>query len=700
MHEWQRRLDLSRYYSATSSLAALRRDATSTTFALSSGIWTATDGKGDQLVAVSDAGGTSPGWRLTDRSNDRTEDYDASGKLILVRERNGWTTSLKYSDSSTPTTVAPYANLLVEVRNNFGQTIRFTYDSRGRISSAALPDGTVLQYGYDFYGMLSTVTYADGALRKYHYENAQYPWALTGITDEKGVRFATYGYDSLGRAISTEHAGGVDKFQLNFLGNGQTSVTTADGASRTFTSELQGKVLRATGASAPCPACGDIAKSVTYDTAGNVASKRDFADQETRYSYDALGRETQRIEGYGTADAKTTTTEWHPTWKLPLKVAEPGYFEYFSYDASGRLIGYVRYDTTDPNGSQGINVTPAGPVSSTEWTYGPNGLKSTTTERVDGTKVGQWTYTYDGGGNLLTINDAAGRTAQAIQYDAAGRMLEAVTLDGDHIRYQYDANGRPTSYEVNGFLLKYEYDRIGFLTAVRGPDGTLYRDYTYDSAHRLIEIVDDPVPTGMSGISGPFSVTVDQTSRSTDLTETSWFAASWKRLVTWILAWIAPAHAQRAPPSPRPVPPGGSSSQAPTYLSSPESDLFGSRGNPNAILQLMNEGWNAMASTIDDGASSLRELATRIVKPLTCNEDPRCTVARQNAQSRYHKLVNKRLPQYLNSPTPTRGHYDAVIQLQSGLKEAIGRVKLYCKTLPPELPEWERAANVDVPIRY
>lgn len=199
--------------------------------------------------------------------------------------------------------------------------------------------------------MLSSVTYPDGTTRRYLYENLQFPWALTGITDEKGIRFATYGYDSLGRATSTEHAGGVDKFQLSFLGTGQTSVTTADGTSRTFATELQGNVLRTTGASAPCPACGDIAKSVSYDAAGNVANKVDFANQEARYSYDALGRETQRIEGYGTADAKTTTTEWHPTWNLPLKVAAPGRIDYFTYDGQGQMTAHGWFPTADASGS-------------------------------------------------------------------------------------------------------------------------------------------------------------------------------------------------------------------------------------------------------------------------------------------------------------------------------------------------------------
>jgi uncharacterized protein RhaS with RHS repeats len=73
----------------------------------------------------------------------------------------------------------------------------------------------------------------------------------------------------------------------------------------------------------------------------------------------------------------------------------------------------------------------------------------------------------------------------------------------------------------------------------------------------------------------------------------------------------------------------------------------------------------------------------------------RCERAKQDARSRYWKLTNKRIPQYLsggtNGPDPT--HYESIRQLQLGLKDAIRRVKLYCSPLPPELPQWEQAAN-------
>ncbi|WP_455155342.1 hypothetical protein [Cupriavidus campinensis] len=390
--------------------------------------------------------------------------------------------------------------------------------------------------------MLSSVTYPDGTTRRYLYENLQFPWALTGITDEKGVRFATYGYDLLGRATSTEHAGGVDKFQLSFLGNGQTSVTTADGTSRTFTSELQGNVLRATGASAACPACGDIAKAVTYDAAGNVASRKDFADKETRYSYDALGRETQRIEGYGTADAKTTTIEWHPTWNLALKVAAPGRVEYFSYDTKGQIVGFAWFPTNDSSGSQGTTAEPSGVVTSAGWTYDANGLVTATVGMADDVVTGQWTYTYDDAGKLQTLTNGAGNVGRIVQYDAAGRVLEAINTDGQRIRYQYDARGNPILYEKDGVTVTFEYDAAGFLTATKGP-GDYYLGYQYDAAHRVVGML---VPSETVSPAGTTSRISASASATSDESAAGALEQFWSWLKIWLTSWISEARAQAA----------------------------------------------------------------------------------------------------------------------------------------------------------
>lgn len=45
-------------------------------------------------------------------------------------------------------------------------------------------------------------------------------------------------------------------------------------------------------------------------------------------------------------------------------------------------------------------------------------------------------------------------------------------------------------------------------------------------------------------------------------------------------------------------------------------------------------------------------------------------------------------------------HYNSATQMQDALKKAIKRVKRYCTPPPRELPEWERIANLPIPILH
>jgi uncharacterized protein RhaS with RHS repeats len=71
-----------------------------------------------------------------------------------------------------------------------------------------------VQYSYDAAGRLSTVTNADSTTRTYLYENASFPNALTGLNDETNTRYSTWGYDSQGRATSTTEANGAGATSL------------------------------------------------------------------------------------------------------------------------------------------------------------------------------------------------------------------------------------------------------------------------------------------------------------------------------------------------------------------------------------------------------------------------------------------------------------------------------------------------------
>ena len=74
----------------------------------------------------------------------------------------------------------------------FGHALSFAYDAAGHLATLTDPAGQPFTYAYDADNNLISVTYPDGAMRAYHYEDARFPHHLTGITDENGVRFASY----------------------------------------------------------------------------------------------------------------------------------------------------------------------------------------------------------------------------------------------------------------------------------------------------------------------------------------------------------------------------------------------------------------------------------------------------------------------------------------------------------------------------
>lgn len=127
--------------------------------------------------------------------NGDTEEYDYTGKLVFEKSASGLTTMYQYDVEGRVTGVT----------GPFGHTMSLTYDDSGHIEAAMVPGNLVYRYTYENKN-LARVEYPDGTSRIYHYEDPDHPHALTGITDANGDRFATFAYDSEGRAISTEHA--------------------------------------------------------------------------------------------------------------------------------------------------------------------------------------------------------------------------------------------------------------------------------------------------------------------------------------------------------------------------------------------------------------------------------------------------------------------------------------------------------------
>jgi len=128
----------------------------------------------------------------------KTSTFDTGGRLLQQRNKYGHVANYFYNPNGR----------LDKVNNNQGIEYRFEYDLAGNLEFIILPDETA-------------DTWADNPKKQFHYENTEYMHHLTGITDENGVRYASYAYDSKGRAITTEHAQttndvGQEQFRLTY----------------------------------------------------------------------------------------------------------------------------------------------------------------------------------------------------------------------------------------------------------------------------------------------------------------------------------------------------------------------------------------------------------------------------------------------------------------------------------------------------
>ncbi|MNS07316.1 putative deoxyribonuclease RhsB [compost metagenome] len=439
-------------------------------------------------------GNASAGW-IYINPEDETETYDSSGRLTSIKNAAGLTQTLVYASISQGTKII----YTTTVSDPVGRKLVFTYDSVRRITAMTDPTGQIYTYTYSGPNPsdnLTSVTYPGNKTRTYLYGEAAHtsgtslPRALTGLIDENGNRFATWSYDAQGRAISSEHAVGVEKVVLTYNPNGTTSVVDALGGGRNYQFQTILGVIKNTGLTRS----PDGATSTTsYDSNGNVASRTDFNGVVTTYTYDLTRNlETSRTEAFGTAQARTITTTWHSTYRLPLVMAEPLRRTSYTYDANGNELTRTVQATSDTTGVQGINGTAVG--TARIWTYTYNSVGQVLTATGPRTDIVDTTsYVYDTMGNLISVTNALNQTTLLSNYDLNGRVGKITDSNGTVTDLTYSPRGwltsKITTAGTTTEATSYSYDGVGQLTKVTLPDG-VYIDYSYDAAHRLTGMAD------------------------------------------------------------------------------------------------------------------------------------------------------------------------------------------------------------------
>lgn len=425
-------------------------------------------------------------------ANDVELEYDAAGVLVAAR------------DAQQRRLVFGYTDTTLVVSSGIGAT----GSRRAKLlTSITLPDGGVVGYHYDALGRLVEVTYPDGTRRGYHYAEpalsaAASPFLLTGITDERGQRFASFGYDAQGRVTSSTLAPAVERTTLRYVSASDVEVTTPGGDVRryTFGADAQRRLQAITD--------GAGTATWTYNGQQRLTERRDRSGRITRYTYanelvatvtEAPGLPEERVTAF-TRDAmgrvtKTIVSRREGTTLVPMSE------ERRVYDADGRVVSVcaaepgLAYDcapgTGVPDGVRRYRMSYAG--GRLVQIDGPREDVADFTsieyhaEADAGCGVAGGSCRWRAGDVAATVN-ALGHRTEWLRYDAAGRVLEQRDPNGLVTRFDYDARGRLVSVDTAGMLQGMGYTPAGQIAWTMDASGRRY-DFDYDDAQRLVAVV-------------------------------------------------------------------------------------------------------------------------------------------------------------------------------------------------------------------
>ncbi|WP_372521572.1 RHS repeat-associated core domain-containing protein [Sulfuricaulis sp.] len=490
-----------RLYINPTTVQVMRADGRGESFVCNGG---ACQGDADTQIALTQ---DANGYTLTMDKDGAVERYDTAGKLVTETDRTGRTTSYSY-DYSYDT-----SGRLATVTGPFGHRLTLSYDANNHIyqinGGAQFP-----RYTYDANNNLTRVTYYPGMGTIYHYENTSFPQNLTGISyfyASITFRYATYAYDALGKAVSTEHASGAERTAFSYDSPSQTTVTDAANTQEvmTFASNLGAKAL----VSKVNQSDGKSAVQ-TFDANNNLTCKKDEEGKVTTYTYSSTNQKLSMTEGLaGTCDAPTTTSATRtttysylsPTLDLPTVIQSPSV-----YSGQNKTTTITYGDAAHPTLPTMImqsGFTPsATPVSrSVGLTYNSTGqITSIDGPRTDVNDVTTLAYydcaTAGACGQLRSITNALGQVTTFDSYDAYGKLLQMTDANGLRTSYvyslAYDYLARVTQITQtpptgSTRTTQYRYHQAGGdLLTVYFPDGRTL-SYTYNAARQLTRVTDN-----------------------------------------------------------------------------------------------------------------------------------------------------------------------------------------------------------------
>lgn len=489
-----------------SEIKMYRPDGKAYTYTLDSGLWSSASDINGELAEV------AGGWQYKN-AYEQVELYDDNGKLQQITDIRGNTQTFTYNGTT---------GLLETVTHSVtGESLTFAYDANSHLQSLTDHTDRIWGYRYDVNNNLEYVDNPDTTSRQYHYEDTNFPNALTGITDERSIRYATWTYDNLGRATSSTHAGNAQYVGIQYAANGSLTRTITNGREVTSTYNIlttpQGKAQVSSISGPGCSTCGAGNTSFSYDAENNLVTRTENNIQTRFGDYDSNGNYGYKIEAAYTSEERRSDYTYDPRFlgkvatitETSVAGGSNNKVTTYAYDDLGNVtsitVNGFTPDATPTPVSRTVTMAYTGPLNQLSQIDGPR------TDVSDITDLEYHSYTpnpatFDpNNGRLMKMTgpDLGAPTGRIIlrgniQYTATGKVLSESRANGLSLSYSYyTGNDRleTVTQTVGGvsrvtrwtYLLTGEVETI--TQAYDTADATTIT-FGYDDARRLTRITD------------------------------------------------------------------------------------------------------------------------------------------------------------------------------------------------------------------
>lgn len=446
------------------------------------GSFTPPVGRRDTLAKLGD--GT---FQLTlERSNIRYS-FAADGALLTIKDDYGNT--LRFTHDATRRITA------VQDDSGTGRSLSVTWNPSGRIASVQDNSGRVVSYSYGTNGTLAAVTNPAGHETTYTYEQRRFAPQLTQIKDHWNRTLAEVSWDSLDRVATYSEEG--ESYSMSYGPTGVTK-THSEGA-QSIVLDANGLVTSRGGETMSYTADGDLTSAggaqYTYTSGGRVSTVHYGGDVLFQYTYDATyPDQVARVE----PRMRSNPTLYHGHW-LGWK-----YTYYTEADTvSGALPRALRQIDRMAFQHQTQTVLTEGSPAATyaQFSYDAKGRVTRSWDRT----AGETTYVYDDAARKIHVgaafNGITGRTT-TYAFDTLGRTTSVTDPLGNVTSYEYDVLDRTTKVTLPkpkltstlNFVTSFSYDQAGTspaLTYTHATDpNSRVTKQGYDAFGRLVESID------------------------------------------------------------------------------------------------------------------------------------------------------------------------------------------------------------------